>query len=72
MESTSTTPAEIPPDAIILTAAELAAHLRLGRSTVCKYAADGVIPFLQLGRRRRFILGDVLAALRERYGREVA
>lgn len=49
----------------VMTAAELAESLRLPRSTIEDYARRGVLPSIKLGRHRRFVQSEVLAALEE-------
>lgn len=46
----------------LLTAAELAAKLRVSESFVYHAAADGRIPVLRVGSRLRFVEADVLAS----------
>lgn len=64
------------PGAVVMTAAELAAHLRISPSQVHALVVAGKIPFFPVnirGRlRRRFVLGDVLDALRQHSVQEVA
>lgn len=43
---------------------ELMAYLKLPRSTVYHYIAMKQIPFIQLGRHKRFVPDDVERALR--------
>jgi len=38
----------------IMTTKEMAAYLRLHEITICKYAAEGVIPAIRIGRVWRF------------------
>lgn len=38
----------------IMTSKEMAAYLKLHEITICKYAADGVIPAIRIGRVWRF------------------
>jgi len=38
----------------IMTTKEMAAYLKLHEITICKYAADGVIPAIRIGRVWRF------------------
>ena len=49
----------------LLTAEELADHLRVSTAHVWKLVQRGRIPTISLGRARRFELDRVLAALRE-------
>ncbi len=49
----------------LLTAEQLAELLRVRKSTVEEYARRGLLPSLKLGRHRRFIRSDVIAALDE-------
>jgi len=42
------------PMAEIMTTKEMAAYLKLHEITICKYAADGVIPAIRIGRVWRF------------------
>jgi excisionase family DNA binding protein len=48
-----------------MTGAEIAALLRMKRSTVEDYARRGLLPSIKLGRHRRFVRSDVEAALIE-------
>ena len=50
----------------IVTAAELAAIMKLSRPTIYEYAKSGKIPVVPLGRPKRFDLDDVLDHLEER------
>jgi excisionase family DNA binding protein len=43
---------------------ELCAYLKLSKSTVHLYIAEGFIPFVTVGRRKRFIPDDVEKAIR--------
>lgn len=43
---------------------ELRAYLKIPRSTIYEYIALGRIPFVQLGRHKRFIPGDVERAIK--------
>lgn len=47
----------------LLTAEQLAALLRVRKSTVEDYARRGLLPSLKLGRHRRFIRSDVIDAI---------
>jgi excisionase family DNA binding protein len=47
----------------LLTAEQLSALLRVRKSTVEDYARRGLLPSLKLGRHRRFIRSDVIAAI---------
>lgn len=49
----------------LLTAEQLAELLRVRKSTVEEYARRGLLPSLKLGRHRRFIRSDVIAAIDE-------
>ena len=49
----------------IFTSQQIAELLHLRRSTVEDYARRGLLPSIKLGRHRRFIRGDVEAALNE-------
>ena len=44
------------PEAAWLTLSELAAYLKCSRETIYKYAQEGVLPGVKLGRRWRFRL----------------
>lgn len=46
-----------------MTAQQVAELLLLRRSTVEDYARRGLVPSIKLGRHRRFVRSDVLAAL---------
>ena len=52
-------------DAVTLTAKQLSEALQIGESTIWKYVRAGHIPSITVGAARRFILPDVLDALRE-------
>ena len=43
----------------IMTTQELAAYLRLHEITICKYAAEGKIPGVRIGRVWRFDKGEI-------------
>jgi len=47
----------------LMTAEQLAALLRVRKSTVEDYARRGLLPSLKLGRHRRFIRSDVIDAI---------
>lgn len=47
----------------LMTAQQVAELLHLRRSTVEDYARRGLLPSIKLGRHRRFVRSDVLAAL---------
>jgi PTS system nitrogen regulatory IIA component len=47
----------------ILTTQDVAKLLRLSKSTVYKYAEDGKIPSVKVGKSRRFLPGDIQAYL---------
>jgi excisionase family DNA binding protein len=47
----------------LMTAEQIAALLLLRRSTVEDYARRGLLPSIKLGRHRRFVRVDVVAAL---------
>ncbi len=47
----------------VMTAEQVAAFLLMRRSTAEDYARRGVLPSVKLGRHRRFVRSDVLAAL---------
>lgn len=47
----------------LLTAEQLAALLRVRKSSVEDYARRGLLPSLKLGRHRRFIRSDVIDAI---------
>jgi excisionase family DNA binding protein len=47
----------------LLTSEQVAEILGLRRSTVDDYARRGLLPSIKLGRHRRVIQGDVVAAL---------
>lgn len=47
----------------LMTAEQLAALLRVRKSTVEDYARRGLLPSLKLGRHRRFIRSDVVDAI---------
>ena len=47
----------------LVTAEQLAALLRVRKSTVEDYARRGLLPSLKLGRHRRFIRSDVIDAI---------
>lgn len=49
----------------ILTAQQLAGLLAMPASTIEDYARRGVLPSLKLGRHRRFVRSDVLAAIED-------
>lgn len=44
---------------------ELQAYLKIPRATVYHYVAIGRIPFVQIGRHRRFVPDEVERALRK-------
>lgn len=46
-----------------MTTQQLADLLKMRRSTIEDYARRGLLPSFKLGRHRRFIRSDVLAAL---------
>ena len=48
----------------LMTAQQVAELLLLRRSTVEDYARRGLLPSIKLGRHRRFVRSDVLAALK--------
>jgi excisionase family DNA binding protein len=57
----------------LLTAAELARRLAVKPSTILEWQRSGRIPSLRLSHKvRRFILSEVIAALRHRSSAEVA
>jgi excisionase family DNA binding protein len=43
----------------IMTTKELAGYLRLHEITICKYAGEGVIPAVRIGRVWRFDKGEI-------------
>jgi excisionase family DNA binding protein len=47
-------PLEAPPMPQIMTTKEVAEYLRLHEITICKYAAEGKIPAIRIGRVWRF------------------
>ena len=47
----------------LLTAGQVAEFLQLPRSTVEDYGRRGVLPSIVLGKHRRYIRGDLVAAL---------
>ena len=47
----------------IMTAEQVAAVLLVRKSTVEDYARRGLLPSLKLGRHRRFVRSDVIAAI---------
>ena len=47
----------------LLTASQVAEFLQLPRSTVEDYGRRGVLPSIVLGKHRRYIRGDLVAAL---------
>ena len=47
----------------LMTAEQIAALLCVRRSTVEDYARRGLLPSIKLGRHRRFVRSDVLAAV---------
>jgi excisionase family DNA binding protein len=47
----------------LLSQKELAARLRVTPQTVLKYTSEGVIPFIMIGRCKRFDYDRVLSAL---------
>jgi excisionase family DNA binding protein len=47
----------------LLTASQVAAFLEVPRSTVEDYGRRGVLPSIVLGKHRRYIRGDLVAAL---------
>ena len=49
----------------VLTRVELARALDVGHDTIGRLVREGRIPYLRVGRQLRFILDDVLTALRE-------
>ena len=49
----------------VMTAAEVAALLKLRPSTIEDYARRGLLPSVRFGKHRRFIRGDVVAAVDE-------
>lgn len=49
----------------LMTSQQLAALLKMRRSTIEDYARRGLLPSFKLGRHRRFIRSDVLEALDE-------
>jgi len=49
----------------VMTADQVAALLLIRPSTVADYARRGVLPSIKLGRHRRFVRPDVLAAIEE-------
>jgi excisionase family DNA binding protein len=55
----------------IMTADDVADLLKMPRSTVEDYARRGLLPSIKLGRHRRFVRGDVLAALEDLRGRSL-
>lgn len=48
---------------------ELLAYLKIPRSTAYQYIAAGEIPFIQMGRHKRFIPDEVERAIRRGFGR---
>lgn len=56
----------------VMTAQQVAALLLMRQSTVEDYARRGMLPSIKLGRHRRFVRADVVAAIEElRQGRRV-
>ena len=53
----------------IMTTKELAAYLKLHEITVCKYAAEGVIPGRRIGRVWRFDKDEIDRWIAESYSR---
>ncbi len=53
----------------LMTAEELARALRVSRSTVYRWAWEGVLPMVRLGRTVRFRRDDVLRLLERAGGR---
>lgn len=55
-----------PPDLLgeIRTSEQVAQLLAMRRSTVEDYARRGVLPSIKLGRHRRYVRSDVVAAIR--------
>jgi excisionase family DNA binding protein len=53
----------------LLTVRQVAELLQLPVSTVADYARRGLIPSIKLGRHRRYLRDDVLAAVTGRLGR---
>ena len=51
----------------ILTTPELALKLKVSETTVQRYCRAGRIPFLTIGNEYRFVLDEVIAALRTEY-----
>lgn len=47
----------------LMTCAQVAEVLLIRESTVADYARRGLLPSIKLGRHRRFVRGDVEAAL---------
>lgn len=72
-EERQRTPAPVNPDdgptdsgdSDVMTAAEVAAYLRLKPSTVADLARRGTLPSIKLGRHRRYLRSDVLAFIEE-------
>ena len=53
----------------LLTTAQLAKRLQVSPGTIRDWAHDGRIPQIRLSQKsRRFVLGDVLAALNQKAG----
>lgn len=53
----------------LMTCAQVAQALLIRESTVADYARRGLLPSIKLGRHRRFVRGDVEAALARLRGR---
>lgn len=49
----------------VLTTSEVALHLRVNPITVQRYCRQGKIPYLLVGGEYRFILSDVIEALKQ-------
>ena len=52
------------PETQVLTLAEVAAMLRVPKSTVYKLAQNGTVPAFKIGKHWRFLLRDIEAWLR--------
>jgi excisionase family DNA binding protein len=52
------------PDTQVLTLAEVAALLRVPKSTVYKLAQNGTVPAFKVGKHWRFLLEDIKSWLR--------
>jgi len=56
------------PETHVLTLAEVAALLRVPRSTVYKLAQNGTVPAFKVGKHWRFLLSDIEGWLRSHGG----